>query len=67
MKSYKCHIDLDLFRNTETGKRKVWRTDNEVTYCCCTTPTLFIWERATKFNEYNPYSGYIDAKHVELI
>ena len=67
MKSYKCHIDFDHFKYTNTGKRKVWRTDNVRTYCCSFTPTLFVWERATKFNNYNPYSGYVEEKHVELI
>ena len=66
-KSYKCRVDIDSMRLTETGKQKVWRTDNQITYCCDFVPALFVWERSTKHNEYNPYSGYVNARTVILV
>ena len=67
-KSFKCLINLPGMKYTENGKsRKVWRTNNLTTYCCSTTPSLFVWERHTKHNNYNGYSGYVDTKAVRLI
>ena len=67
MKTYKCHIDLDGFRKTATGKSKVWRTDAVDTFCCSMVPVWFVWERATQYNDYYPYTGYIDPEHIKLI
>lgn len=67
MKSFRCYVnDIDL-KHTLTGKRKIWRTDNKITFCCSFTPSLFIWERATQFNNYEPYTGYVNPEIVELI
>jgi len=66
MKSFRCIVDLDGFRKTETGKQKIWRTDNRITYCCSSTPSLFIWEKNTKYNHYEGYSGYVDPSVVTL-
>ncbi len=66
-KIYRCHVDLDSFKKTDTGKRKVWFTANVITYCCSCEPCLFIWERSTKYNDYNPYSGYVPVKRVKLL
>ena len=67
MKSYRCLIDVDGFRKTDTGKRKIWRTDNIDTYCCCLTPAVFVRERATKHNGYEPYTGYFERKHITIL
>jgi len=61
------HIDLDLFRLTESGKQKIWRTDMVPTFCCELTPSYFVWERSTKYNDYQPYSGYIHSKHIHPV
>jgi len=66
-KSFRCTIDMDGFRKTSSGKRKIWRTDNEITYCCSLTPSLFIWEKNTAFNNYNGYNGYVNPNVVNLI
>ena len=66
-KSYRCTVDMDGFRKTKTGKRKVWRTDNKITYCCSLNPTLFIWEKNTRYNHYDGYSGYVSSKLVTII
>ncbi|KKK52912.1 hypothetical protein LCGC14_3100100 [marine sediment metagenome] len=60
-------IDIDGFRTTQTGKPKIWQSDLGPTYCCCLTPSYFIWEKNTKHNEYNAYYGYIDCKYVEVL
>jgi hypothetical protein len=67
MKTYRCHIKGEGFDRTQTGKRKVWRTDNIPTFCCEAIASFFIWERATKYNDYNPYSGYVRKEDIEII
>ena len=57
-------VDFDGFRLTESGKRKVWRSNMEPDYCCCLEPMVFIWEKNTKHNDYNGYSGYMNPKYV---
>ncbi|MFH1379295.1 MAG: hypothetical protein ABII23_03340 [bacterium] len=67
-KTYQCYIKgIDSLKKTVTGKRKVWRTDNLVTYCCSLMPAFFIWEKSTKHNGYDPYTGYVATRHVEII
>lgn len=66
-KTYKCYVNLDSMEKTDTGKRKVWRTDNITTFCCDIVPALFVWEKSTKHNGYNGYNGYVNARYVKLI
>ena len=68
-KSFRCLVDLPGMKYTEgsKGKAKVWRTDNVTTHCCDTTPSLFVWEKSTKHNNYNGYSGYVASKYVHLM
>ena len=66
-KTFRCHVNLEGFDKTSTGKRKVWRTDNELTYCCSFTPSLFIWEKNTKYNHYEGYYGYVGLDWVVIL
>lgn len=66
-KSYKCLIDLDGFRKTKTGKQKIWRTDAIRTFCCEIYPSYLVWERSTKWNDYDPYVGYVSTKNIWII
>ena len=66
-KTFRCLIDIEGFRKTETGKKKIWRTDNVPTYCCSITPALFIWEKATRHNGYDPYSGYVNTNSITIL
>ncbi len=63
----KCYVNLNGFRKTETGKRKVWTTDGEPTYCCELRPSYFVHEKNTKHNGYNGYSGYVHCSNVTLL
>jgi len=63
----RCYVNLEGFKWTKTGKRKVWQTDNMPVHCCSWESSLFVWERNTKYNNYDGYGGYIDPKFVELI
>jgi len=67
MKTKRCTINFDGFRKTDTGKRKVWRTDGIPTYCCSFTPAYFVWEKNTKHNGYNGYTGYFNLNNVTFI
>ena len=62
---YRCY--KKEIENTKCGNRKVWYTDKQPTYCCSLTPCFFIWEKSTRFNNYNPYSGYIPIKDLEFL
>ena len=61
----KCYVNIDGFRKTISGKRKVWHTDGVITFCCSPVKCVFIKEKATKHNGYEPYSGYVEQKYVE--
>ena len=65
--TFRCLIDIEGFRKTESGKRKIWKTDNLLTFCCSVNPALFIWEKAAKNNDFNPYSGYVNKKSVTIL
>ena len=65
-KEMKCYVNIEGFKKTESGKRKVWTTDGVPTYCCCFTPAYFVWEKATRHNNHDPYSGYMNCVDVEL-
>lgn len=66
-KTYRCTVNLSDFEKTETGKPKIWRTDGVKTFCCDTTPAYFIWEKASRFNSYEPYSGYVNCRYVKIL
>jgi len=63
----RCYVNLKGFKKTQTGKQKVWQTDNRITYCCSLSPALFVWEKNTKHNDYNGYSGYVPLKSVTIL
>ncbi len=60
-------VNLEDFTHTASGKRKVWYSDLEKTYCCTLRPAFFIWEKNTRHNGYNGYNGYVYTNHVEVI
>jgi len=67
MKSKRVYVNLENFDKTESGKRKVWRTDGQITHCASFEPSLFIWEKNSKHNDYNGYSGYVHPNCVEEV
>jgi len=66
-KTFRCYVNLDGFEKTKTGRRKVWRTDAIPTHCCSLDVSFFIWEKATFYNCYEPYNGYVSPKHITFI
>jgi hypothetical protein len=53
-KTYRLKLQLD-----GDDKQRVYRTDGVPTYCCSLSLSYFIWEKNTKFNDYQGWSGYI--------
>jgi hypothetical protein len=66
-KTYRCYVNIDYLAKTDTGRRKIWRTDAVPTYVCSFTPAYFIWEKATRHNGYNAYTGYVHTNAVTFI
>ncbi len=66
-KTMRVYVNLEGFDKTETGLRKVWRTDGVQTYACSFEPCYFIWEKGTKHNGYEPYSGYVSIRDVQEV
>ena len=46
-------------------KPKVYRTNGQPTCCCSLQIDYFTWEKNTKYNDYNGWSGYISAAMVK--
>ena len=63
----RVYVNIEGLSHTLSGKRKKWYTDLIPTYCCCLTPAYFIWERASIYNQYEPYNGYVDCKDTEVV
>jgi len=64
----KCYINnIPGLEKTQTGKRKIWFTDGVPTRCCSLKISYFVYEKNTKYNLYNRYSGYINERNVEFI
>ena len=57
-KTYRVRLQLD-----GDPKPQIYRTDGKRTYCCELSPSLFLWEKNTKYNGYDGWSGYV-AYHV---
>lgn len=66
-RTYRCHIDSEFMRKTESGKKKVWRCDGLITFCCSFSPSTFIWEKDTTHNDYNGYYGYVHPANVWIV
>lgn len=66
-KSFRCYVNQPLFDKTETGQRKVWRTDGKRTHLCSLEAYYFIWEKSTRHNNYEGYTGYVEPRRVEFI
>ena len=46
-------------------EKTVYRTDGVPTNCCSFQTDFFIWERNSKHNNYNGYSGYIPESDLK--
>jgi len=67
-KSYRCIIKgIPCLEKTDTGKVKIWRTDGIKTACCEFAPSYFIWEKATRHNNYDAYRNYVHCEYVKMI
>ncbi len=60
-KSYRCKVIMPEFKGL------VLRTDAVPTHACSPETVLFVWEKNTKYNQYNGWSGYISEKNVKLL
>jgi hypothetical protein len=70
----RIHVDMPHMTHTKTGKRKVWYTNGKqhpqylsFTYACSLDPVVFVYEKNTKHNDYNGWSGYISPRHIEVL
>lgn len=54
-KTYRVKLELD------DKKATIYRTDGIATYCCSMQRDFFCWQRNTKYNDYNGWSGYVSA------
>ena len=63
----RTYINLPLMEKTSSGKRKKWSTDGVVTYPASLEPALSVWEKNTRHNEYQGYSGYVSLRYCNLI
>ena len=50
----RLHLDGD-------SKSRIYRTDGKPTHCCSFAVSYFVWEKNTKFNNYQGWTGYITA------
>lgn len=66
-RSRRCYVSIPGYDRNENGTRKVWRTHAEPTYCCEGRPSYYVFERNTRFNDYNGYGGYFHVSDVELV
>lgn len=53
------------FRVKMRGDKKIYRTDGIPTHCCSFDVGYFLWERNTKFNDYNGWSGYASPRVID--
>jgi len=66
-KTYRCYVNGEGMTHTDMGKRKVWRTDAVPTHCCSLAMSYFVWEKSTKHNRYQGWSGYVSPGQVTFI
>jgi len=59
-KTYRINLELE-----GDPKGKIYRTDGIPTHCCSMETDYFIWEKNTKHNNYQGYSGYVSASTIE--
>jgi len=55
-KTYRVRLQLD-----GDIKPVTYRTDGVPTHCCSFQVDYFLWERNTKYNHYQAWTGYVDA------
>jgi hypothetical protein len=54
----KLHLDGDT-------KARIYRTDGVPTHCASFQTDYFLWERSTKHNSYQGWSGYVSEKVIK--
>jgi hypothetical protein len=59
-KTYRVKIMLD-----GDTRETVYRTDGVPTHCCEAAISYFLWERNTKYNRYQGWSGYVREQAVK--
>jgi len=55
---------VKLFLDGDT-KERIYRTDGIPTHCCSFAVDFFCWEKNTKYNGYNGWSGYVPSCDIE--
>ncbi len=59
-KTYRVKIWLD-----GDNKARIYRTDGIPTHCCSLSVDYFVWERNTRFNNYEGWSGYVNSNIIK--
>lgn len=59
-KTYRINLELEGDR-----KGKIYRTDGIPTHCCSFAIDYFCWEKNTKYNNYQGWSGYISENVIK--
>jgi len=59
-KTYRIKLNLD-----GGNKTRIYRTDGIPTHCCSLFTDYEVWERNTKHNGYDGWSGYISERLVK--
>jgi len=59
-KTYRVKLQL-----AGDDKPKIYRTDGVPTHCCSLQAACFVWERNTKYNNYDGWSGYISESVIK--
>ena len=59
-KTYRVKLQLD-----GDDKERIYRTDGIPTHCCSFAVDYFCWEKNTKYNGYNGWSGYVASSAIE--
>jgi len=58
-KTYRVKLHLD------GDKPRIYRTDGKPTCCCSSEVNYFVWERNTKYNNYNGWHGYLSQRYIQ--
>ena len=47
------------------NRSRIYRTDGKPTHCCSFQVDYFVWERNTKHNNYQGWSGYVNETAIK--
>jgi len=59
-KTYRVKLHLDGW-----DRPRVYRTDGVPTHCCSLQVDYFCWEKNTKYNGYQGWSGYVSQATIQ--